>query len=259
MKLLVVLTILVLVGGWLWFSAFSIVTVHQAFIIYSRITDHVIQVIAGPKAIFVWPWQKVHQIDLTLQNLHLNLAGTATSNLAVDATLDIFYAFDAELLKMSDLDRILPSLHKTGRIVNSWSDYILRSLVAGCATIDLLSDPTCRIRLEKQILLTLQDRIQRFGLRVFTVRLICQPTPEMLQTQLTANRIKLEAQARSQALKQLASALGSRFDLTQILSLDLLQAAQTNETPLLTTFNLPVPDLMSLGRKELNRKSKIEV
>jgi len=228
-----------IVGCWVWWRLLYLIPVRQVWIILNRASDQAGQVFVGPGTICLWPWQKVVPIDLIPRGFTLKCEDMVTADLAAATQLDIFYAFDSILLQAADLDKILPSLNKVGSIVQAWANYILRSLVADCTTTELLTHPACRSRLESQLQQTLQARIKSFGLRIYTVRLMCQPTPAMLQAQITASQMQVEAEGRAQALARIMHKLGPDHDLRQLLSLELLHMAQQGDSHLLTTLNFP--------------------
>jgi regulator of protease activity HflC (stomatin/prohibitin superfamily) len=226
-------------GCWVWWRLLYLIPIRQAWISLSRFSGQAGQVYVGPGLICLWPWQKVHPIDLAPQGFSLKGEDMVTADLAVVTRLDVFYAFDPILLQASDLDRIVPMFNKINSFVQAWAEYILRSLISGWSTAELLGHSACRHRLEKQLRHTLQTRVQPFGLRIYTVRLTCQPTPAMLRAQLAASQIQVEAEARAQALARLMNKLGPDHDLGQLLTLELLQMAQEGDSPLLATLNLP--------------------
>lgn len=202
------------------FSYLRIVCVRQALIIYDRVSGNVHRLIIGPrKVVLVWPLEKTLSLDLTMQATNLNMNDVLTSDLAIATTLDIFYAFDPPLLQAADLNPVLPVLTEVERIVQSWANYILRSLAIEFTTSGLLTAPVLRARLEGRLHRTLQDRVQPLGVRICTIRLLCQPAPFILEAQLAATRTKLAAQAQAQALEMLTAALGPAGNVMQILPL----------------------------------------
>jgi hypothetical protein len=157
---------------------------------------------------------------------------------AVAASLDIFFALEPALLRAANLDQILPALTEIEKIVQSWANYILRTLAAGHTTAELLTAPGQRARLENLLHHTLQDRLQPFGVRIYTLRLLYYPVPLMLEAQLVATRTELVAQARAHAMEKLAAALGPAHNLSHLLPLELLQRIQADDT---TAFNFLLP------------------
>ncbi|MCB0166639.1 MAG: hypothetical protein KDI79_20590 [Anaerolineae bacterium] len=215
------------------------VRIRQVLLIRGRITGTVHRTVVGPRIALVWPFQFSQSLDLTMQAVQLNMDDLVTTDLAVAASLDIFYTFDPAFLRNTDLNRILPALAGVEKIVQSWANYILRSLAAGYTTTELLTLPSHRAHLESLLRNTLQDRVQPLGIRIHTIRVLCRPAPMILEAQLAAAHTRLTAHARAQALAMLAAALGPETNVTQILPLELLQKIQQGDT--MTALNLSLP------------------
>jgi hypothetical protein len=246
MLLLIIAAISLVLGAWLILCCLRVIRVRQGLVIYSRITGNVCHIIAGPRVVLIWPLQNTLLLDLSIRAARLSANDLVTSDLAITASLDIFYAFDPTLLQAANLDWVLPALPQAERIVQAWADYILRSLATGCVTAELVTVPACRARLESQLRNTLQDRLQPLGLHVQTIRLLCRPAPMMLEAQLAAARTQLAAQARAQALELLASALGPDYHLTDILPLELLQKIHPQgDSSTYLNLSLPVTSKMN--------------
>lgn len=241
--ILIVGTICLIPGLWLVLCCLRFVRVRQVLVIRGQITGAVRRIVVGPKMVFVWPLQYTQSLDLTMQTVHLEMNNILTADLAVTALLDVFYAFDSTLLRAADLDQILPALTNIEKIVESWADYILRSLAVGHSTAELLRVAGRQARLEERLRHTLQDRVQPLGVHIHTIRLLYRPAPMMLEAQLAAARTQLAAQARAQALEMLTTALGPNHDVAHILPLELLHRVQPGET--VTALNLSLPTTTS--------------
>ncbi len=195
------------------------VGVRQALLILDNATGNVRSVVVGPRRAIVRPLaDNTQRLDLTAQKLSVTLSGLTTADcLPIDASLDVFYAFEPALLTPATVNEVLPFLVKIEPITESWLTYILRSLVAGSPISDLLAKPQTRARLEHLVENTLQANIQRLGVRVSRVRLVLHPSARMLEA-------NLEAQIRSQLLATLGSVLGPEYreNVAQILPLEFL-------------------------------------
>lgn len=225
-----------------------IVRVRQALIVYDYLTGRVRRTLIGPRIVIIWPFERTRILDLTMRAVHLNPNDIVTSDLAVTVSLDIFYALDPAFLQVANLDRVLPFLTNVEQIIRSWSGYVLRSLAAGSTTAELLAAPAHRARIEHLLHQTLQDRVQRFGVRIYTIRLLCHPTPILLEARLAAARTQLLAQARARALELLVTTLGPDHDMSHILPLELLQRIQSGDA--ISAFNLSLPINSSINNPE---------
>jgi hypothetical protein len=247
---LLIVIICLSLGAWFVLCCLCVIPVRQVLVTYDRVTGNARRIIVGPRIAPVWPLESTLSLDLTIRTAHLSASDVVTSDLAVTVSLDIFYASDPALLQAADLDRILPALTEVEAIVQSWADYILRSLATGYATAELLTVPARRSRLEGLLRNTLQDRMQPFGVRIYTIRLLCRPVPMMFEAQLAATRTELVAQARAQALAMLVAALGPDHNLAQILPLEMLQRVQQGDPLLLTALNLPLPVASKINHQD---------
>jgi regulator of protease activity HflC (stomatin/prohibitin superfamily) len=241
--------ILCLVLGTCLARAFGrVVAVRQVMVVCGRITGGARRIVVGPRIAIVGPLESTRFLDLTMQSVQLNADDVVTSDeLAVAASLDIFYAIDPSLLQVEDLDGVLPFLTKAERIVQAWTEYSLRSLASRFTTKELLAAPAVRSRIEGILKHTLQDRLGPFGMRIHTVRLLCRSTPRILEAQLVAKQTRLISEARAEAMRQLASMLGSNHNVSQLLPFELLQRVHEGESGLLTALNLPLPTTSSDG------------
>lgn len=226
-----------LVGVAILCYCLRVVRKHQAVAVYSRVTGHVHRIIANRKFILIWPLEQTLFLDLLTQTIHLNANDIITSDLVVNASLDVSFGIDPDLLQKNPDSIPLTAPETT---VQSWADHILRALSADYTTTDLLATPIHRARLENLLKQTLQDRVAPLGLRIQTTRLLYYPVPLLLDAKLAAARTEMVAQARARSLELLVAALGSTGDVARILPLELLQRLQGHEETV-TAFNLSLP------------------
>jgi len=215
------IAICTLLGVWFGITHLRLVRLNQALIICNGVTGTMRRLVIGPRATLLWPFEREVPLDLAMQTGSLRLETVSTADLAVATTLDIFYTFDPALLQKTDLDRLLPAVPAVPKIVESWAEHILRSQVAGLTTADLLTNPAIQSRLQGRLTRTLQAILAQFGLKLHATRLLCQPVPAMLETQLAAKRTELKAQAQAQALATIAGALKLDGNLFQLVALGL--------------------------------------
>jgi hypothetical protein len=234
---------------WLARWRLRMVRVRQALVVYSRVTESVQRVIIGPKKSLIGPLQQTLLLDLTTQMVHLQVDNLTTADLSLTASLDIFCGFDPDLLQAANLNQTFPFLSKAEQVTQSWANHILRKLAAHYTTAELLTLPTHRTRFESALRHTLQDRLNLLGVRIYTLRLLYQPAPELLEAQLTVAQAQLAMEARTQALTKLISVLGSDHT-AQILLLELLQHVKPDH--LLAGFNLSLPIIYKADRPASN-------
>lgn len=210
----------------------------QALVILESATGNVRSVVVGPTRAIVLPLANdTHRLDLTAQKLSMTLSGLTTADcLPIDASLDVFYAFEPALLTADRLNQVLPFLTKIAPIAESWTTYNVRSLVAGVPVADLLAKPQLRARLEHQVHDILQTNLEPLAIRVSRVRLIFHPAAKMLEA-------NLEAQVRAKTLATLGALLGPQYQQTvaQILPLELLQGVLPHELSMMAALNAMRP------------------
>lgn len=245
--LVVLLTSFIISIGFI-LCGLRVVRVRQALIAYSYLTGRVRRTLIGPRIVIIWPVERTRILDLTMRVIHLNPNDIVTSDLAVTVSVDIIYALDPAFLQRANLDRVLPFLTNAEQMIRSWSDYVLRSLATGFTTAELLAAPAHRAHIEHLLHQTLQDRVERFGVRIYTIRLLCYPAPTQLEAQFAAARTRLLAQARAQALELLVTTLGPDQDMTHILPLELLQRIESGDA--ISAFNLSLPITSSVNPPE---------
>jgi regulator of protease activity HflC (stomatin/prohibitin superfamily) len=237
---LVAVVVLLLMLG-LVVCGFQVVRARQALVIYSSQTGYVRRVVAGPRLVFKLPLlEDAMVLDLSFQQVRLRLDELVTvDRLAVEASLDVDFELDGDLLRAADINLILPLLPKVGLVVENLASYLLRAMVAQFTAADLLARPALRARLERQLHYTLGNQLRWLGVRVLATRLLLHPAPMMLEAELTA-------QAQARALLALINTLGAdRELLAQLLPLQLLQA-QPGHAHLLASLNLqPAADTPS--------------
>ncbi len=237
-------------GAWFVVDHLHIIRIRQALIVCNRITGEPRRIIVGPRVAMIWPSEDtLLSLDLTMRTVYLSADDIVTTDLAVAASLNIFYAFDPVLFQAAKLDEILPVLTEIEGTIRSCADYLLRSLATRCTTADLLTVPISQNRLGRQLHHTLQSQTQQFGVRIFEVRLLYRPAPMILEAQLIAKRKQLEAESRAYALKVLTTVLNSDHKVMQeILPLELLQRMQQDNTA--SALNLSLPLVSEVNRQD---------
>jgi len=208
-----------ILGLWVGLNYTRVIPLHRALIIRGRLMRQARRLVIGPAMTLVWPFEETVGLDLSMQTVHLRPDHLATADLVVSASLDIVYAFDPLLLPAANLDRLLPAQAAIPGMVQSWADHTLRWQVAGLTTAELLAQPEIQSGVAEHLEQTLQTKLEPFGVRLHSVRLLCQPVPTLLDAQLAAKRTELRAQAQAQALTTLATALGPDGRLIQLLAL----------------------------------------
>lgn len=220
----------------------QVVNARQALIIYDHATGSVRSVTEGPARVLALPFiDEMLRLDLTPQKATLTIADATTSDcLPIQATVDIFYTIDPDLLKTGALSKLLPFFGKIDAIVESWAVFILRALVSGSTSADVLSNAQVRGRMERLLANTLQTNVQKLGVRVSTVRLLFRPAPEMVHAYMGAH-------IQAQTLAALAKVLGPEYtqSLGHILPLGLLGGTLPNELQMLAALSFLQPAVVS--------------
>lgn len=215
-------------------AVLRVVRTRQALVICDHFTGNARNLRVGPALTPVLPFlDQVRTLDLTLQLTQLGVTNIVTyDGFPVAANLDVIWALDGHLLQETNLNQILPFIENASPTVRAWAEYLLRSLIARYNLTTVMQVLRTHSGLERLVAESLQKRLAPLGVRIHTVRLICQPEPTVLNA-------RIAAQARAQELATLAAILGPQYDLDKIWRLELLDSIRRGSAQFITALDAP--------------------
>jgi hypothetical protein len=204
--------------------------------------------IAGPGRVWLAPWQRVvtqFKVGSHSQPFKLDEVRTR-EQVPLNLTGRVSYEIDLIQLNTEQLLPKIPALQEQGwhNALQWQTEYVLRQLVADYDWPNL-GRQAVQERLERQLVLTLSDRLRKIGLRVTGAYLVNIELPLKLQkTLLQAEQDCIEATGRARVLQQYFNIFGRQIPaaMPYILQWETMNMLRKNGQShlLLAQANLPL-------------------
>ena len=239
---LVILLVVVTLGAALRGALVRTVKARQAVIVRNKITGNARRIEVGPCVADVLPFVEDAQlIDLHLRTTSLAVATAVTHDgLPMAADADAVWAIDPALLNEADLNEIMPLLDGLESLIRQRMNYVLRTTIGQYTMSAIQQIARKHNGLEQLVAARLQELVAPFGVRIYRIRLICQPEATMLNA-------RIAGEARAQELVALAGVFGQDVQMDALMRLELLEACRRSNRQPLTAFDLPSPFAFETG------------
>lgn len=250
-----------LLGGLVLFSAaafaiagtsFVRVRERTALIVFSTLHDGVRRVVPGPATTFLQPFLEkvgvemdtgIHQVRVHVEDvLHANQQTALLRFTAI-----VIHQLAPHTIAPARLGEILPNLtHNLNSIVQGWTEYYLRNLLANVDPERLHNGS--RLRMERHLQRLLADHLGMFGIAVRRVQLVFWPPAGLHTTLATAEQQRVTISLQKEQLDALLAAFAERPDQAQ--NVVLLEMARSMGQNGQTWLTLDLGALMSKGEGE---------